>query len=909
MVQLKRNLLSVALASATLMLAAQAHAQSAQQPADQTEEEAAKKRADEAKTLDKVEVVGIRGSIERSIDMKQESNEIVEAVSAEDIGKLPDVSIADSIARLPGLSAQRFGGRAQEIHIRGFSGDFSTTTLNGREQVSQGQNRGVEFDQYPSELMSSAVVYKTQNASVIGQGLSGTVDLRTVRPLDYDKRTIAVNVRGDMNKLGDAKENGNRYSFSYIDQFADNTIGLALGYARLNNPSQSHTFGSWGYEGDGRLGGISVGERVGENTRDGLMGTLEFRPGGMWSSTLDVFYSKFNVDEDLHNLETVPAAWAGTVLTSRTDAADGHATSATFTNLPFITGKNEAHTTKDKTLSIGWRNEFKFSDAWTVTADLSHSGTKRNERILEIYAEYAAEGGDTLTYTQTPDGYYRFDFGRDYGDAANMFLTTGGGGGAGSWGQDGYLKDFTIKDEINSIRLDFERSFDQGWLSSLEFGLNYAEREKSRAADEGQLYLNSNLTPGRVPIPSDALWTTTIGFDGLVGGSLVGVDADAVLDLYYRRPNVHTDINNKNWEVDEKLTTAYVQFNIDTEFLGAPLRGNFGVQAVRADQESSGIAMFNGVALGTESVNGATYTSLLPSLNAKLELPYEQFIRFGVGRQMARPRMDEMVASANFRIDQITSDSGTRLEFAGSGGNPRLKPWLANAVDLAYEKYFAQTGFVTVGVFFKDLQSYIYNESRPFDFSQLPINDNTIPPGAQRPTTTQGFFSQPVNGTGGSLQGFEIAVSIPFDMFWKPLQGFGFTGNYSDITSSIRPNPNSATEPLPGLSKYVSNMSLFFERWGFSARVSQRSRSDFRGQIIGFGGDLSRGRQFEGEKVTDVQLGYTIQSGPLKDLSFLAQVYNLENEPFRETQAGFPDRPTSYNAYGRTYLFGVNYKF
>ena len=128
MVQLKRNLLSVALASATMMLTAQVHAQSTQ-PENQTEAEAAaaKKKADEAKTLDKVTVTGIRGSIERSIDMKQESGEIVEAISAEDIGKLPDVSIADSLARLPGITAQRFGGRAQEINIRGFSGDFSTT--------------------------------------------------------------------------------------------------------------------------------------------------------------------------------------------------------------------------------------------------------------------------------------------------------------------------------------------------------------------------------------------------------------------------------------------------------------------------------------------------------------------------------------------------------------------------------------------------------------------------------------------------------------------------------------------------------------------------------------------------------------------------------------------------------------
>ena len=149
---LKRNLLSMALASAALMLANGAYAQAA--PAQET--------ADNADELDTVRVVGIRRSIqEASTQTKRESTSIVEAVSSEDIGKLPDTSIADSLARLPGLTAQRFGGRPQEINIRGFAGDFSTTTLNGREQVSLGNNRGVEFDQYPSELVNQVLVYKT----------------------------------------------------------------------------------------------------------------------------------------------------------------------------------------------------------------------------------------------------------------------------------------------------------------------------------------------------------------------------------------------------------------------------------------------------------------------------------------------------------------------------------------------------------------------------------------------------------------------------------------------------------------------------------------------------------------------------------------------------------------------------
>ncbi|MDH5332163.1 MAG: TonB-dependent receptor plug domain-containing protein, partial [Aquincola sp.] len=149
-----------------------------------------------------ITVTGIRRGIENAINVKKNQDSIVEAVSAEDIGKLPDSSIAESIARLPGLAAQRVNGRATEVNIRGLSGDFANTLLNGREQTSTGNNRSVEFDQYPSELLSAVLVYKTPDAALVGQGLSGTIDLQTVRPLSYPQRVIALNVRGEKNGKG-----------------------------------------------------------------------------------------------------------------------------------------------------------------------------------------------------------------------------------------------------------------------------------------------------------------------------------------------------------------------------------------------------------------------------------------------------------------------------------------------------------------------------------------------------------------------------------------------------------------------------------------------------------------------------------------------------------------------------------
>ena len=244
MVQLKRNILSMALLSACMAASPHVFAQDAQQPADSTQDAQAKQK--DKKTLDTVVVTGLRGGIERAIDTKKNSDNIVEAVSAEDIGKLPDSSIAESIARLPGLSAQRVAGRAQVISVRGLSPDFATTVLNGREMVSTGDNRSVEFDQYPSELMSGVTIYKTPDAGLVGQGLSGTIDMRTVRPLNYDKPVAVVGARWQQNSLGSAANqsgNGNRLNASYIGQNAAHTFGFALGIAHSKTPVQEEQVG------------------------------------------------------------------------------------------------------------------------------------------------------------------------------------------------------------------------------------------------------------------------------------------------------------------------------------------------------------------------------------------------------------------------------------------------------------------------------------------------------------------------------------------------------------------------------------------------------------------------------------------------------------------------------------------
>ena len=889
----QRNLLSTALATGLLMLAAGAQAA----PQDTATQPAGTPAAD-ATELDTVVVTGIRRGIEDAIDTKRESTSIVEAISAEDIGKLPDMSIADSLARLPGLTAQRFGNRPQEINIRGFAGDFSTTLLNGREQVSLGNNRGVEFDQYPSELVNQVLVYKTPDASLVGQGLSGTVDLRTVRPLSFAERVTAVNLRADMNRLGDEDEWGGRGSISYIDQFADDTVGLAVGFARMDNPTQGRQFESWGYD-NGVLGGANLHAIHGTNERDGLMGVLEWRPSDAYHSTLDVFYSSFDKEERKHGLQMGLVWGNGSNLVGGTTNDTGTMVEAHWEDVKPIVARSDYNAADDRLFALGWNQELRLNQDWTVTADIGHSSATRDERILEVYAGLPDGGRDTVDLVYNPEGFFDFTLGQDYSDPTGLRMFDPGG-----WGVDraqaGYLKDFEVTDELTSLRLGLTRNFEQGVLSALHFGANLTDRAKSRASSEATLCATAACVDNvEMAIPEQYVLSNGFGHFGLPG--VIALDALGMLEggVFHLWHKDHGDIDNKNWRVNEEVATFYVQADLDAMLGSVPVRGNIGVQVVDAEQDSTGVATFQGVALEAAATRGGSTTEVLPSLNLSFELPADQVLRFGAARQMARPRMDDLRANAAYGFDS------QRGILSGSGGNPELDPWLADAFDLSYEKYFGGRGYVSAAYFHKDLKTYIYSQTTAFDFRQLPLGP--LPPGLPD-GWWEGEYTQPVNGEGGTLEGYELALSVPLELLWAPLEGFGIVGSYSETDSEIEPLGPGSNEPLPGLSRYVSNVTAYYERHGFSARVAHRKRSRFLGEVQGAGGDRTK-VYFDGEAVTDVQLGYTFQSGPLENLSLLLQVNNLENEPYRTIHDGLSERPHQYFEFGRTYLAGISYRF
>jgi TonB-dependent receptor len=859
-------------------------------------------------------VVGIRAAIESAIATKMQSAEIVEAISAEDIGKLPDTSIAESISRLPGLTSQRSDGRASDISIRGTDPQFATALLNGRQQVSTGDNRSIQYDQYPSELISGVVVYKTPDASLIGQGLAGTIALQTTRPLEFGRQAVALNVRGEKNSdanLGsDSKNNGYRASISYIDQFFDHTLGITLGYARLYSPivgKELGTYDPWSPNGTSHAGvpadvyvtnGIKSLASSGTNRRDGSLATLEWKPNDSFTSILDTYYTKATEDNNRRSMEVNLGNFNG--LPNGTAnysnlAIDGNTlVGATVSNVVPL-ARNFSYLTRDQIFAAGWNNRWKAND-WSVMGDVSYSRASRDEKDYETQGQYNDGTTDTATYFLPQSSQPTFTLQHAYTDPALVKVgpTIYGGG---------YSRFPHVKDELKSFRL--EGSHDIGdWFKDIVAGVNYDDRTKDKRQPEAPLSTVGNafiqLAPNLLLPPAN------LGFSGTPPSLAWNVPGVLAADFQPVQPSTNAGfLVGKTWEVFEKVTTAYFKTDLNHEFSPAvTLKGNVGVQVVHTQQSSSS-TFFNEATNSPSPINdGKNFNDVLPAANLVFELPYQQALRLGLSREVARARMDQLAASFDFSVSQSTGLP------SATAGNPRLDPWRADAFDLSYEKYFGNKAYLSAAFFFKKLKTYIYDQTiNTFDFSKYTTG---LPPNyAKVPISNTGFLTIPLNGAGGRLDGVELTASLPLDLMTDVLNGFGVILSVSQTDSSVTVKGSasgipSSSIPLPGLSKTVWSAAGYYEKYGFSARIATRYRSNYIGEIDDFSG--SRALEYvRHEQITDFQTGYEFQQGPVKGFSILFQVNNLTNTPFID-YSGNVSRIRDYETFGRDFFFGFNYR-
>ncbi|MBX9897855.1 MAG: TonB-dependent receptor [Qipengyuania sp.] len=862
-------------------------------------------------------VTGIRAAIDNSVAQKRENTSIVEVVSAEDLGKLPDLSIAESLSRLPGLATQRLDGRANVVSIRGLAPDFTTTLLNGREQVSANNNRGVELDQYPSELLNGAVVYKTPDAMLIGQALGGTIDMRTVRPLSYSGTRLVVGIRGELNDLGklnpDISNKGYRANISYVGQNADGTLGWALGYARMQSPTQEERWNAWGYpnvDADTKvIGGAKPYVKSNRLNRDGVMAVLEFEPSDRVHMTLDGYWSKFADKQRLRGIE-LPLFWSAAQLQPGFTESGGLVTSGRYNGVEAVM-RNDVVNRDSEIFAGGFNGAFKATDTLTLELDLSYSKLTKTEENLEIYLGTGRGGGvgatDSLGFAMPAGGgVITFKPTLNYADPTLFVITDPQGwnscGGTVPNCQDGFVNRPRIRDRLQSIRLQAIQALD-GDIESVTVGVNYSDRRK-QLIDEGFVLTHKNY-PANTRVPADYLFDpVSLAFIGIPG--MVAFDSWR----YYNGGNYSlTDESlwtpgrkTNSYIVYEKVLTGFVQAN----FNSGAVRGNAGVQVVNTDQSADGFAAYNpGTGtVATPIADGDKYTHILPSLNLSFEFAPEAFIRFGAARMLARARMDQLNPGVGYGFNLANNVPNAGINnspWSGTVGNSRLRPLLANTVDLAVEKYFGRGAYVSVGGFYKFVDNWIYRQSDIFDFTGYAT------PGNVTPTYNFGIVSQWKNGPGGRVYGAEGSFSLPFATFASTLDGFGILGSASYTQSSVREGGANPI-PMPGLSRWVVNGTVYFEKAGFQARVSARHRSNFLAEVSGL--SLARDRVMaRAETVIDAQIGYTFHSGMLEGLGILLQGSNLTNEPFITYYNNDPRQVRDYQNYGRNFMAGLTYRF
>jgi len=902
---------------------------------------------DSAGAEEELIVTGFRRSLQNAIAIKQDETSIVEAISAEDIGKLPDSSIAESLARLPGLAGERVDGRTSGISVRGFSEDYVATTLNGRELLGIGDNRGVEFDLYPSEIISAAVVYKTPNSSLVTQGLGGIVDLRTIRPLEAD-RIISVNGNFEQNDLESANpdfdDTGYRLAFTYSDKFADDTLGVAISVATMESPSQEEQFRAWGYA-DAVVGGEDVKILGGHDSfvrsatleRDTIAGVVQWEPTEDISITFDALYIDFLDSKVFRGLEEGGPVWSNASYTADS-VENGLVTSGTMNGFHSVI-RNDGEEKQAELTTFGLNATFQLNDAWELAADLSVGESEKEVLNLESYSGVGRAGsagqGDPVarSWVMTPQGAFYSAHpsiaSPNYANPDNIRLAgpQAWGGGAAlafddrSDGQDGFINRPSFDEELTSLRLQATGEVEFSIVNTLEVGINYSDRTKSKTnfgayltSPEYYTSATSNVIDGGDgPIPN-VLGETDLSVFGL--GSILAYDGAGLVNSgYYRQISAglyQTDRLGDTYEVAEEVITAYVKADFET----GVVTGDVGLQYVGTDQESTGFEAVtggDGFVDATPLVDGDDYSHLLPSLNLNFNLTDEHIVRFAAARTLSRARIDDLRVSNSVAFDfdggRRASDDPNFSSWSSSLGNAKLKPLLANQLDLTYEYYFSDDGYIAAAFFYKDLLNWHIDNpvlTNFYDEYFVPgYHDRDIPELISR----EGFTTSKEETGSGKVEGLELTASLPFHLLHESLDGAGIivSGTFLDGAIEV----GSTESAIPGLSEESYQITAYYENSGFELRISGRKRDAFLTEFPGLSLALTETTDL-GSELWDAQIGYNFsESGidALDGLTVTLQGQNLTDEETLSIDNGDPRQVNKWQHFGANYLLGVSYKF
>lgn len=860
----------------------------------------------QADVLEEIVVTGrFQRSLQDALDEKRDASEIIEALSAGDIGALPDTSVAESLARLPGLSHTRNAFGANGLSIRGLGSVLTSATLNDRDLASEWGDRSISFNLFPAELISRATVYKAPAANHVEGGIGGTVNLQTARALDWNERSIAVNFRGRYNDLGgeapDGESTGYRGSATYIDQFADDTLGLALGYAGQFAPLvsantyiyESRTVDFGGYI-DGLPDGFGPNNDFnipygaesnvlnGTSDRHSFLGTLQWRPSGAFEMNFDGFFSKFDqrgwaaglglgglgtfgntyedVSVDGFNLIGATAACLRTEAAQCLERGWGQDLSAI----------NAADNADSELHSYGVGGRWTRGSV-TLAYDVSWSQADAgNEYATVHYRPYRKGPGPAepirpvASFGENEKGAGFMVSPLDFVDLESNRVDAF------------FVIDDNRNDAIFTYKADLEFALDSPFLTVVSTGVRLVNR------DNELISRRTRLLPGDAgpPVPLDAQHVI-----GVLDQSQVDSAFDAtpmlVLDAQAVRQAVFPDVRarllpSSGHFIEEDVGALYGQMDFEADLsAGFPVAGNVGVRIVATDVNTRGAASVDDVPVPIRTSD--SYTEVLPSVNINFFPRDDLVVRLAASRAIARPAVTFLSPGTDQYGDTIYGG-------VNGGGNPFLRPFVADQVDLSLEKYFNEDTALAVALFGKEMNTF--------------ITQSRIVSGP--PDDTISYV--PANGGGGSLLGLEVTYQRNFHNLLPPQAGtvgVYATYSYTDSDIELTETFNSSTFGLDGQSDHVGNVTLHYFRNRFSARMSYRYRSAFTRP--------QRPARAFTTNAAEGDLSFQVSFDATERLHLYLEGWNMTDEP-RDNYYGLESLQGAYGVFGRNLQFGLTYR-
>lgn len=658
--------------------------------------------------LDTVVVTGYRASVEKALDIKRGEAGVVDAIVAEDIGKFPDLNLAESLQRIPGVVITREAGEGRNISVRGLGPDFTRVRINGMEALttvgagdqSGGTNRGrgFDFNVFASDLFSQLMVRKTASADVEEGSLGATVDLRTARPFDYDGFTFAASGQAGYNAM--AEKADPRMAALISNTFADGTFGalLSVAYSERQALEEGSNTGRWANgPSNGNFNAASpfaaarsadvyhprfprYVQMEHEQKRLGVTGTLQWKPSDATEFSLDALYSKIDATRDEHYIEAISFS-RGTSTTPRLVGKPAMIVkNGVIENNALVYGEFDNVDIRTENRHDEWSTEFKqlslngqhrFGDDFTLSGKV---GISRSKHENPVQTTIIMDKYDVDNYSYDYRGNSRFptlNYGIDPTNPAGWELA------------EIRLRPQYVDNDFDTGQLDFNWNISPGFRLKggvLAKDYTFKTTELRRASELAV----PNFADGTKIVPVDM--TEQAGLKGINGSpsNWVVPDLNAIADQFDIYSNsgifaVAPRANNVR-SVEEKDRGAYLMGEFSTELGSLPLSGNVGVRYVRTKQSSTGLST---LATGTVSTTeNRTYNDTLPSFNLVAEVTPDFLIRLGAAKVMSRPGLGSLTPGATVAVA-----GGARTI---SSGNPDLEPIRATNVDLGFEWYFAE---------------------------------------------------------------------------------------------------------------------------------------------------------------------------------------------------------------------------